>query len=464
LRLDFKHGFKDRTRGEWLALFFFAAIIVYQCFVPPVVGLSDNGDFEKVLGIFSVGAPPPDDPWKFVRLKYEVDSKYHSWREFISTEQVFAGIAILLNTLFSKQGTFDIRLLGLVHAALLMFAFYLLQPLLRGWRPRSRVLLYLALMAVFGDVMYVSWLNTAYMDTSALLCLLLSAVLCVRAIVWKRASDQFGFVAAAVLFTASKSAHSVLGLALAGLLLVSPRVFPRILRGIGSALILIAMMVTLRFVPYDYQATGLYSALFYELLPHSKNLTSDLRELGLDDSYRPAVGTYAYQEGNPFQDPQFVRQFAARASYLRLSLFLIRHPALAYRGIRDGLDFAGAQRPPLGNFAREAGLASGAQSQAFALWSGLKAKILAYRGSVYVFYFLGTCIALCGILWWRHHEYFAGGVSLCLMAFLAVGIASFADAVEVTRHFFLFNALVDLMLLSVLAALLAPRQKSTQKV
>ncbi len=120
------------------------------------------------------------------------------------------------------------------------------------------------------------------------------------------------------------------------------------------------------------------------------------------------------------------------------------------------------QRPPLGNFSRDAGLAPGAQSQALAVWSGLKARILAHRGSVYVFYFLTLCIALCAIVWRRRPDDFAGAVCLCLMALLALGIASFADAVEVTRHIFLFNALVDLILISAFAALLAPPQKSAQ--
>jgi hypothetical protein len=36
-----------------------------------------------------------------------------------------------------------------------------------------------------------------------------------------------------------------------------------------------------------------------------------------------------------------------------------------------------------------------------------------------------------------------------------MGIAGFGDAAEVTRHFFLFNALLDVLLLSTIAALFA---------
>jgi hypothetical protein len=44
------------------------------------------------------------------------------------------------------------------------------------------------------------------------------------------------------------------------------------------------------------------------------------------------------------------------------------------------------------------------------------------------------------------------------MGLLALGISSYADAVEVTRHFFLFNALADLILICALAALLAEKK------
>lgn len=335
----------------------------------------------------------------------------------------------------------------------------MLQPLLRGFRPAAQALLYAVLIVVLSDVMYVSWLNSAYMDASALVFLLLSAVLYLRALTWNRAADQIGFVAAAVLFTVSKSAHCMLGLPLAGLLLMSGSAFRgRIFRGAGAVLIVAAMIVTWTVVPADYGATGLYSSIFYELLPHSKDLGRDLQQLGLDDSYRRCVGTHAYLEGNPFQDPQFVREFTARASHVRLGWFLLRHPALAYRGMRYGLDFAGRQRPPLGNFAREAGMAPGDESHAFAAWSGLKRRVFGNWGSGFAFYFVSISAALCGALWWRCRGFLAAGASLCLMGLLALGISSYADAVEVTRHFFLFNALADLILICALAALLAEKK------
>ena len=187
--------FLCRRRYEWIAFFLFAAIVSYQLFVPPVVGLANNGDFAKVLGIFDLAAPVENE-YKFLSTTYSFDPKHHSWFGFISSEHLLAAAAILLNVPFSKDGALDIRVVGVAHAALYLFAFYLLLPLLRGLSAISRAALCGLLLLIFGDVMYVSWLNTFYMDTAALLFLMLSAVLYLRWLLWKKRADQIAFVAA----------------------------------------------------------------------------------------------------------------------------------------------------------------------------------------------------------------------------------------------------------------------------
>jgi hypothetical protein len=49
------------------------------------------------------------------------------------------------------------------------------------------------------------------------------------------------------------------------------------------------------------------------------------------------------------------------------------------------------------------------------------------------------------------------------MGLLTLGVSSLADALEVTRHFFLFNALTDILLLCALAAVL-PGSRGTSVV
>jgi hypothetical protein len=115
----------------------------------------------------------------------------------------------------------------------------------------------------------------------------------------------------------------------------------------------------------------------------------------------------------------------------------------------------------MGNFARKAGLPVSTESRAFAWWSSLKRSAFERQGTVYALYFLSLCALLCSALWWRCRRQFPAGACLCLMALMALGITSFGDALEVARHFFLFNALTDMILICALAALLPAGRATT---
>ena len=202
----------------------------------------------------------------------------------------------------------------------------------------------------------------------------------------------------------------------------------------------------------------MYNVIFYEIMPRSKNVVQDLSELGLDISYQKWIGTYWYQDGSPLNDDKFLPEFSSRTSHARIAWFFLRHPAPAYHAIRTGLDQAGRQRVPVGNFDRSAGAPAFAESQAFAFWSNLKRKVFEARGSRYFFYFIAVCGVFCATLFGAGRCLMPGGVCLCLMAWMALFISAFGDAVEVTRHFFLFNALADFILVCTIAALLALSQ------
>ena len=63
------------SRSAFLALA--CAIVSYQIFVPPVVGLANNGDFGKVIGVFDLTGPVQDEnAWADTR--YEFNPKNYS--------------------------------------------------------------------------------------------------------------------------------------------------------------------------------------------------------------------------------------------------------------------------------------------------------------------------------------------------------------------------------------------------
>ena len=205
---------------ERLALLLAAAAIGFQCFVPPSIGLANNGDFPKIIGQFDVGDPAfQTDVVRYADLRYVVDPKYHWDSKFHSSEVLLFEAALGLDSILGRaehfrsplhgrceRGDIPAGVLPLAAAAEIRFGL------------KIRILLLGIILFMFTDVMYVNYFNSFFMDTAALLFLLLAVVSFLRALHWKKAADRWLFVASAMLLVTSKTQHYPLGLPIALLL------------------------------------------------------------------------------------------------------------------------------------------------------------------------------------------------------------------------------------------------------
>jgi len=445
------------NRLEWLALLLAAAAVLFQAFLPPPVGLANNGDFPKIIGQFDLGNPSADkDVFRFADTRYVSDPKYHYESRFYSSELLLFAAALGLNSVSFNPDFFDLRVMGAVHAAVFLLAFYRLLPLVRPFRPVRRGVLLFIILLVFTDVMYVSYFNSFYMDTAALLFLFLSVVSFLRALRWRKAADRWLFVVSSALVITSKTQHYPLGLPVALLLawkggLLTPG-RGRWFRTLAVISVLMATAFSYRLgTPSYYPALGTYTVIFFELLPKSQNVASDLKELGLEDSYQRYVGTHAYSPNAGMRDPRFEEDYRRNSSYAHLAWFFAKHPMRALEVTFSRLNDAGRQRPRVGNFDRRTGFPEGAQSRTLAVWSGLKARIFTGHGWLYLLYAVALALAVTGFAIARKGSLPMGipaaVATLAAMTLIELAVASFADALDPERHFSLFSALTDLLLI-----------------
>jgi hypothetical protein len=202
--------------------------------------------------------------------------------------------------------------------------------------------------------MFVSYLNSFYMDVAAWLFLSLAAMFYLRLLRGGSGLDGLCFVACCAMVITSKAQHGILGFWLA--LLVLAAGYPRwpkhrkcIMAAAASMMLLAAVWIT-RSAPPSYASRGVFTMVFYRILPHSTNVDQTIRDVGLDESYRRYIGMHSFAEGSPMSDASFVERFRSRVSYVGLGWFYLTHPRDAYTALRFSLNEAGAQRPNLGNF------------------------------------------------------------------------------------------------------------------
>lgn len=432
-----------------------AIVVVYSVVVSPAIGLADNGDFAKVTGKFSLCAQidEPDAFFRYATTQYVFDSKCHWDPGFKTAEAGLVWIAVAADRLLSPDRSFDIRLVGLVHCALFLTAFGLALPLSHSLSPWSRRIILGISVLIFCDAMYVEYYNSFFTDTAAFLFLFAAAVFYLRAryLPGSKIPAAPLYLLCCCLFLLAKAQHAPLAIVLvffsiqSSLLLWPAR---RALSRVIAVVLLVACGVfSFLSPPKGYTKPPLFTVIFLSLLPSAEDPSAELKELGLDDSYRRYSGMSAYSPGSPMADWDWGDRFVQTTSYRKLASFYARHPLRAAYVLRLGLDQATYQRPLyLGNFDKSAGYPPAAKTARFSLWSATKKKVFENRGLAYSLYFL----ALLAIIITRSRD-----VALLVgsLGALALGIGALADSAETTRHLFIFNSLIDFSTIGAAAAL-----------
>ncbi len=297
-------------------LFVCVAILVTQLFVPPSVGLADNGDFTKVYSRFSLShIRGGDDNFAYFAPMYWFSPDPANPGP-LSSEAALAAIPIWIARL-TKASLFDIRWLGVLHALLFLGAYYALLVYLRPWNAWRRLALGLAALWIFGDVAYVAYCNSFFADTAALLGALLMVPLAFRAATSKRPGEATFFFLAlgAVLFIASGPQHVAVGLipAVVALWVLRRRLLALLLVG--------ALWAAATSVPQTDRARPLFNLIFNKIAKRSTTPQQDLTALGLSAQDTQYIGMSAGDPRSPAGDPRWVAAFLDRTGYGRVAWF-----------------------------------------------------------------------------------------------------------------------------------------------
>lgn len=428
-----------------------------QLFIPPFIGLANNGDFPKMTGRFSLG--PRSGDWSenfyYFSADYVQDPKFHWVSEIVSSETVLVKAAVAMESLFGSAGEFDIRYLGCVHSLLFLTAYLFLLLALRSAPRGVRFTVAPVALLLFTDVSYVAYFNSFYTDTAALLGLFLTLSVAVYTVASRNAGvmSLLAFTVGALLFITSKAQHGILGPLPAAILIgMYWPLARRPLRYAGIALafvLLTAAAGMLSVVPSSYKAQALFNVVFHQLPDHSENFAADLAELGLGESEARFRGMHAFQADGPAQDPEWLQEFYRRSGYGALRRFYLRHPGRAFAILRDDLNNHAFRIRPhnLSNFQRKDAHPAGARTDSFAAWSNLRSLLFQrWPGHILVWY-AGMIIAAVQVCRRGKSLIQVRLSQICLalmaMAMLAFCVASLADAAETYRHLLLFHAMTD---------------------
>ena len=446
-----------------------ATILSLQLFVPPIVGLADNRDYERVMGYAGfqhTTSVPAERHFSFLRSKYAVVDPGWFRGGYHSSETLLAFAARGVHLLFAGRALFDIRLMGAIHAGLFLLALAGMIRACRDLTLAARAVAAVLLVFFFTDVGYVAPFNSFYSQTASFVFLMLTAAIAAEAVRRGRLSGVWllAYFGAALLFVGSKPQEklaapllALFGLRLAGVL--SRGAWRRPWRrfwqegAVWLAAGLVAFSVWYgRHTPYTLREATLYQFVFDDLLAHSPSAAADAAELRLDPGWLQYVGTNPYATDSPLLGSEFRIRFLNRIGHRQIVAFYLRHPKrFAQRVSRASLQ-AWSLRPEFGNFERSAERPTRTLATRFSLWSGFRERLGAHSLLAIGVLLGGNLIA--AVATYRRASlrgrlFREGMFTLVLMATLAFAVCAFAQApTDLSRSLYAYHALCDLLIVA----------------
>ena len=433
-------------------------MLIYQLWIPPITGIADNGDFARLFAPFGLehASPQPADRYfDYVAVRYRQVRPPDLWAAFASfrsSETIPIALALALNTLASKTGEFDIRLMGTVHACLFLLLILLFEPLLPANPRWLRWLLSAAALFVFADVAYVSYFNTFYSEPAVFLSLLgligffLHALRAAVPPRWVIA----GLVACACLFVTSKSQIAISAPLVAALVWFVLRKSGPVRYAAPGAVVVLALC-SLWFYPTQYRKVNLFMTVFGGVVPESGDPKNDLAALGLEPSMVSYQNTAVWSPEVNIEGPYLEEHLFQRTSYARVVWFYVTRPsrmaALISRGIQESFHL---NSKVFGQLEKFPGVEPKQKNRAFAIWSGLREWLQPFWPWVAIL----VCAIFAALVWstaslpLRCLQFFLGVLAVSQLFIAVIG----EGPADLSKHLFVFNVCLDVLLFWAFAA------------
>jgi hypothetical protein len=447
-------------RFEIVVLTLFLVVGIYQLFVPPLIGIADNGDFARLRypnGLSRIPSEDQDQRFNYIYSQFaivpepEVGIYY-----FHTSSHLFVGAARWLNVLFISRDVFDIRVLATLYLICFLFGFYLILIFSRRFAFHWRCLLAAALFGMYTDAAYTAYFNSFYSEPTALTALVI-IVGCSLLLMDGRSGTLVlasYFAAAGLLITAKPMYVPFAALFIPfGIYLtrfVSLK-YRYAWTGAVSVVLLVLAVGYQAITPEWLRMKASYIAIFSVLLPESPTPDSDLLALNLRPEWKQYIGTTPYDADGPVEtDAAFRTEFTNRVRTLTIPLFLLARPMQLYRvASRIAPQLVTTLPDYAGYFEESSGKPP--RSKPFAPWSRIRAWIFPASLWLVILYFVSGVVAFGLSLRHTANEFMRG---ILLLFSLLVGFGAIIFLVPIvtmasidTRYSITFVSAFDLSLI-----------------
>ncbi len=394
--MNFKYkGFKGLTIFDLVCMAVMCGLCFYIIFWPPIHGVADQGDFERVMypcGISFIDGRENHPFYDYIQNAYGMSFSY-PWDKALYVLRLLMLIpctSAIYPTAITKAlcavfcgGTFYMPVL----AAVMSLAFSLVCTLLLRNLPikhtAAKYLLLALFVFIFFDGTHITAFNSLYGQAMMILGLMMYILACVLLV--KHENDQkrrytvFYFISCVMLLGAKLQCVACLPF----MLLVYVYLWRK---WDFWRLTAVLAVCTVWFGGLNYVINGIglnidtqYNSVFYGILKDSEDPEQDLVDLGLDPALAADAGKHAYLSPEeytyPPRSPQLEEMFYSKMNNGVLIKYYITHPLRLLQGMEITANSAFNTEIGMGTYEEGAGLPPGESDYRFSLWNELHQKL-----------------------------------------------------------------------------------------
>ena len=488
--MDIKESIKTATEKPEVKNRIFpllGAIIVFVlCFVMLYagenVGLSDNGDFRRVLMVNNLEYRNDTDAAYLFKEDYRMltegdtfSEKLQSLWDTSNEKEIYSSPQFLLikisktfnyfsNIISGRSETaYSIAWLAFLYILMLSVAAWGIFTFFADHSKKTQIAVFAIFILMFCDAGYILYFNSFYgepLQYVALMLLIASGLL-----IYRRPSipKVICFFVALYFFAGSKLANipysvMVCVLSLTLLVLRKDKLFK--IGVIAAFLVAVCAIVHLySSIPDWMQKDTTYQSVFYGIAKESGRAEKDLKFLGVDEKYAVLANTTAYMDEDEYPiditTKEFERDFYDRVSKTKIVIFYILHPARLFKNMSAAISNSAYIRPPNSGNSLTVPME---MTNRWSLWSRLRTAVKFPFSPVIVFIVFGLITIytiIIDIFYYRRRRdepkqniYMMGSVNVLVLGLwinLIIPVIGNGDA-DIAKHMFLFTTCIDILI------------------
>lgn len=460
------------------------------------VGLSDNGDFRRVLLANNLEYADDTDYYYLFKQDYKMEVEGNNvftkslsvlqtdkeWDIYSSPHFIFIKLSKLLNLWDNiKHGrdetSYNIAWLAGLYIFLHALAAWGIFTFFAKMGFKIKTVVLVLFLWVFCDAGYLLYFNSFYGEPLQYVSLMM--LLSVGLMIYKNPTipKVIYFYVALYFFAGSKLAnvpYSIIISLMAVVIMIlrKDRTFRRTV--VISAAVSVLMMIQLYVsVPDWMQQDTTYQSVFFGIVKNSDTAQEDLAELGVDPKYAVLKNTHAYMDESEYpidiDTDEFKYDFYDKVSKLDLVMFYINHPGRLFKNLSTAIENTAYIRPPnLGNMPD----VKMTLTEKYSGWSKVRVALKFMYSPFVIFLVFGLLslyILLLDIFYVARHKneenrrlYMMVGINILIFGLwinLILPMVANGEA-DLQKHMFLFIHCNDILLMTLVIGMFTMKKKN----